>query len=130
LPSVDYFMPSLEEAAFLSGRADPADAAAFFLDKGAAACVFKMGAQGSYARTRGGAFRTPAFKVPVSDTTGCGDAYCGGFVAGLAEGRDLEGACRLGAATAALVATGLGSDAGVRDREQVEAFIATAERLP
>ena len=57
--------------------------------------------QGSYARTRDGQFRTPAFKVPVSDTTGCGDAYCGGFVAGLVEGLNLEAACRLGAATAA-----------------------------
>jgi sugar/nucleoside kinase (ribokinase family) len=65
----------------------------------------------------------------VSDTTGCGDAYCGGFVAGLAEGLDLKGACRLGVAVAALVATGLGSDAGVRDRAQVEAFMATAETL-
>jgi sugar/nucleoside kinase (ribokinase family) len=130
LPSIDYFMPSLEEAAFLSGRADPADAAAFFIDKGAGACIFKMGEQGSYTRTREGAFRTPAFKVPVSDTTGCGDAYCGGFVAALADGLDLERACRLGAATAALVATGLGSDAGVRDRRQVEAFIATAQTLP
>ncbi len=129
LPSVDYFMPSLEEAAFLSGRADPADAAAFFIDRGAKACIFKMGAEGSFARTRDGAFRTPAFKVAVSDTTGCGDAYCGGFVVGLIEGLDLEGACRLGAATAALVATGLGSDAGVVGRPQVEAFMAKAERL-
>ena len=130
LPSVDYFMPSFEEATFLSGRTDPADAAALFIDNGAGACVFKMGARGSYTRTRDGAFRIPAFKVPVSDTTGCGDAYCGGFVAGLAEGLDLEAACRLGAATAALVATGLGSDAGVRDRQQVEDFMATADTLP
>jgi len=130
LPSVDYFMPSFEEAAFMSGCSTPAEAAAFFLDKGAGACVFKMGGLGSYAKTRDGEFRTPAFKVAVSDTTGCGDAYCGGFVAGLADGLDLKSACRLGAATAALVATGLGSDAGVRDRKQVEAFIATAETLP
>jgi sugar/nucleoside kinase (ribokinase family) len=129
LPSIDYFMPSLEEAAFLSGRADPAASASFFMDRGAGACIFKMGATGSYARTRDGQFRTPALKVPVSDTTGCGDAYCGGFVAGLVEGLDLEAACRLGAATAALVATGLGSDAGVIDRAQVEAFMAKAERV-
>lgn len=129
LPSVDYFMPSLEEAALLSGRAEPADAAAFFMDRGAGACIFKMGDKGSFARTRDGHFRTQAFKVPVSDTTGCGDAYCGGFVVGLIEGLDLEAACRLGAAAAALVATGLGSDAGVTDRAQVEAFMAKAERL-
>ena len=117
LPSVDYFMPSLEEAAFLSVRDDPADAAAFFMDRGAGACIFKMGAKGSYTRTRDGAFRTPAFKVPVSDTTGCGDAYCGGFVVGLVEGLDLEAACRLGAAAAALVATGLDLH-GIFDRSR------------
>ena len=129
LPSVDYFMPSFEEAAFISGRPNPADAAAFFMDMGAGACIFKMGALGSYTRTPDAEFRTPAFKVRVSDTTGCGDGYCGGFVAGLAEGLDLAGACRLAAAVSALVATGLGSDAGVRDREQVKAFMATAETL-
>ena len=129
LPLVDYFMPSLEEAAFLSGRDDPAEAAAFFMDRGAGACIFKMGAKGSYTYTRDGAFRTPAFRVPVSDTTGCGDAYCGGFVVGLVEGLDLEAACRLGAAAASLVATGLGSDAGIIDRAQVEAFMGKAERL-
>ena len=130
LPSIDYFMPSIEEAAILCGCADPADAAAFFIDRGVGACIFKMGAEGSYIRTRDGAFRTPAFKVAVSDTTGCGDAYCGGFIAGLAEGLDLERACRLGSAAAALVATGLGSDAGVRDRAQVESFIATTPTYP
>ena len=129
LPSVDYFMPSFEEAAFLSRRTTPADAAAFFMDLGAGACIFKMGAQGSYARTREGEFRTTAFKVAVSDTTGCGDSYCGGFVAGLSWGLDVNGACRVGTAVSALVATGLGSDAGVRDRKQVEAFMAEAETL-
>jgi sugar/nucleoside kinase (ribokinase family) len=129
LPYVDYFMPSLEEAAFISGRATPQDAANFFLDLGARACIFKMGAQGSYARTREAEFHTPAFKVHVSDTTGCGDSYCGAFIAGLAKGLDLEHACRLASAVASLVATGLGSDAGVRDLAQVEAFMATAETL-
>lgn len=117
LPHVDYFMPSFEEAAFLSGRSSPEGAALYFMDLGAKACIFKMGAQGSYARTRDRQFRTAAFKVDVSDTTGCGDSYCGGFAAGLAKGYDLEAACRLGSAVSALVATGLGSDAGVRDFE-------------
>lgn len=129
LPYVDYFMPSLEEAAFLSGKATPEEAATAFLDRGAGACIFKMGAKGSFVRTRDRSFRLPAFKVAVSDTTGCGDSYCGAFVAGLAKGHDLETSCRLGTAVSALVATGLGSDAGVVDAAQVEAFLATAEVL-
>jgi sugar/nucleoside kinase (ribokinase family) len=71
----------------------------------------------------------PAFKVPVVDTTGCGDSYCGGFIAGLAMGYDLEQACRLGTAASALVATGLGSDAGVKDLAHTLSFIAAAETL-
>ncbi|MDR3375679.1 MAG: carbohydrate kinase family protein [Ancalomicrobiaceae bacterium] len=127
LPNVDYFMPSFEEAAFLSGQDTPEAAADVFLGMGAKACIFKMGALGSFIRTRERSFRMPAFKVAVSDTTGCGDSYCGAFVAGLAKGLDLEASCRLGTAVSALVATGLGSDAGVVDTRQVEAFLATAE---
>ncbi|MBS1167104.1 MAG: PfkB domain protein [Proteobacteria bacterium] len=131
LPHVDYFMPSIEEAAYLSGESDPEAAARFFIARGARAAVFKLGSEGSYTFTADGrSFRTPAFKVEVSDTTGCGDAYCGGFIAGLAKGLDLEEACRLGSATAALVATGLGSDAGVIDHDQVLRFIATTETRP
>lgn len=127
LPHVDYFMPSLEEATFLSGRDTPEAAAETFLQLGAKACIFKMGGRGSYVRTGDRAFTVPAFKVAVSDTTGCGDSYCGAFVAGLAKGLDLEMSCRLGSAVAALVATGLGSDAGVTDLRQVETFMATAD---
>ncbi len=129
LPHVDYFMPSFEEAAFMSGLSQPGEAARYYMDMGASACIFKMGAEGSYTRTADAEFRTPAFKVTVSDTTGCGDSYCGGFVAGLAKGFDLEQACRLGSAVSALVATALGSDAGVRDFDQVMAFMESAETL-
>lgn len=123
LQHVDWFMPSIEEARFLSGREAIADVADYFLEAGAAGCVFKCGAEGSYVRHADGEFRIPTYRIEVSDTTGCGDAYCGGFVAALASGESLEDACRLGSATAALVATGLGSDAGVEDLEQTRAFM-------
>jgi len=126
LPNVDYFMPSFEEAVFICGNDDPARAARFFHDLGAANCIFKWGAKGSYVSTPDKAFRVPAYKVDVSDTTGCGDSYCGGFIAGLAMDYDLEAACRLGSAVAGLVATGLGSDAGVVDLDQVTDFMNSA----
>jgi sugar/nucleoside kinase (ribokinase family) len=129
MPHVDYFMPSLEEATVLSGRNTPDDAAAFFMDMGAGACIFKSGAKGSFIRTRDASFTVPAFKVSVVDTTGCGDSYCGGFIAGLAMGYELEQACRLGTAVSALVATGLGSDAGVTDLDDTLHFMAHAEIL-
>ncbi|MCG8511658.1 MAG: sugar kinase [Rhodospirillales bacterium] len=129
LPYVDYFMPSMEEAEFLSGQSAPADIASFFMDLGADTCVFKWGSQGSYVANGDGHFRVPAFKVEVSDTTGCGDSYCGGFIVGLIKGYDLEKSCRLGTATSALVATALGSDAGVVDFDQTVAFMESAPIL-
>lgn len=129
LPHVDYFMPSMEEAEFISGQSDPAEAAKFFKDLGAGACIFKWGEKGSFISTAEGDQRMPAFKVDISDTTGCGDSYCGGFIAGLSMGYDIEGACRLGTAVSGLVATGLGSDAGVIDLDHTLEFIAAAEIL-
>ena len=115
LPCVDYFMPSLDEAMEVAETSGPDQTAAFFLNAGAKACILKCGAQGSLLYADGGKTRIPALKVDVADTTGCGDAYCAGFVAGLAQGWDLERACRFATATSALVATGLGSDAGITD---------------
>ncbi len=130
LPHVDYFMPSMEEAAFLSEQSEPEAIADVFMERGATTCIFKWGEKGSFIRTPDRSFRVPAFKVDVSDTTGCGDSYCGGFIAGLAMGYDLEEAVHLGTASSGLVATGLGSDAGVVDLETTKEFMATAERLP
>jgi len=134
LPNVDYFMPSMEEAEFIADTVDagcksPSELATYFMDLGAGACIFKWGEKGSFIKTADTEFRVPAFKVKVSDTTGCGDSYCGGFTAGLALGQDLESACRLGTATSGLVATALGSDAGVVDLETTLEFIRTAETI-
>jgi sugar/nucleoside kinase (ribokinase family) len=66
----------------------------------------------------------------VVDSTGCGDAYCAGFIIGLAQGWDLEKAGLLGTAAAGLVLTGLGSDAGIVNLKQTIKFMEKAERLP
>jgi sugar/nucleoside kinase (ribokinase family) len=129
LPHVDYFMPSMEEAAFMSGMDEPDRIADFYLGLGAKACIFKWGDRGSYFATPAGRKRVPAFRVEVSDTTGCGDAYCAGFIAGLAQGWEPERACLLGTAASGLVATGLGSDAGIVDLAQTIAFMESAEIL-
>ncbi len=113
MPHIDYFMPSLEEAMEVAGTDTPEETAKFYLNLGAGCCIFKWGAKGSFVATRDESFRVPAFKIDVVDTTGCGDSYCAGFIAGLDQGWDLEKACRFGTTVSALVASGLGSDAGV-----------------
>jgi sugar/nucleoside kinase (ribokinase family) len=131
LPYLDYFMPSIDEARMICGLQDWRDVCQFFLDHGARACVFKMGANGSaYADARGTRLRVPAFEVNVVDTTGCGDAYCAGFITGLARGWDIEHSMRLATAASGLVATGLGSDAGIVDFDHTIAFMHVAKTLP
>lgn len=130
LPYVDWFMPSLEEAAAISGLSDPEAIAAFFVDLGAGNCIFKDGERGSWLFQSGQpGQRIPAWQVVVQDTTGCGDGYCGGFIAALARGLEPAAACRVASAVAALVATGLGSDAGVVDWDHTEAFMAETPLL-
>lgn len=134
LPYVDYFMPGFEEAVMMCGLTDRQEVIRFFLDRGAKHTVFKMGERGSsIAYEEDGEIREirlPAFDMPVVDTTGCGDAYCAGFIIGLSNGWDLERAGRLGTAAAGLVITGLGSDAGIVDLEQTMELMETAEPLP
>ena len=134
LPFIDYFMPGFEEAVMMCGLTDRIDVIRFFLERGATHTVFKMGGAGSsIAWMESGRIREtriPAFKVPVVDSTGCGDAYCAGFIVGLAQGWDLAKCGLLGTAASALVIQGLGSDAGIVDLSHTVRFMETAEAWP
>jgi sugar/nucleoside kinase (ribokinase family) len=81
-----------------------------------------QGSKGALVVTADDVVEVPAYPIEVVDTTGCGDAFSAGFLRGLSLGRDLPGAARLGCATAAQVAQGLGTDAGNYDLEAVLAL--------
>ena len=114
LPYIDYFMPSIEEAMDMSGKSTPQDCADHYIGKGATCCVFTLGSDGAYyAHADGTRLRVPAYEIDVVDTTGCGDAFDAGFICALHHKMQPEDAIGFAQATAALVATGLGSDAGI-----------------
>jgi len=69
----------------------------------------------------------PAIEVEVVDTTGCGDGFTAGLLAGLLAGAAPVDAAWLGIACGALVATGLGSDAGIENFGQVLDFLGRAQ---
>lgn len=127
-PHLDYFLPNDEDAMAISGTESPDDAATWFLERGVGAAVITLGADGAlYADAAGNRFVTPAIAVDVVDTSGCGDAFSAGLIAGVVENMSPRDAVQLGVACGSLVATGLGSDAGIIDRAQVDAF-ASASR--
>jgi sulfofructose kinase len=73
--------------------------------------------------------RQPVFKITAVDTLGAGDAFHGGFVLALAEGRSEVEAMRFGAAVAGIKCSRLGGSAGAPTRPEVEAFLA-AKGMP
>jgi sugar/nucleoside kinase (ribokinase family) len=128
-------MPGLDEARMICGLRDRRDVIRFFLDRGVRHTVFKMGADGSSVAWLGSdgeveELRIPAFAAPVVDSTGCGDAYCAGFIAGLLRGWELGECARFGTAAAGLVIQGLGSDAGIVDFGHTLHFMRSADTLP
>lgn len=79
---------------------------------GAALVVVTLGPLGAVALSGGAPVRRPAAPVPggrVVDTTGCGDAFAGAFLAARAGGAALEAAMDAGARLAAQVAARRGA---------------------
>ncbi len=125
LPHVDYFAPSLAEAAALTGESQPEAMAQVLADRGAHSTVIKLGSRGAYVRdTAGHCEIVPAFTVKnVVDTTGAGNCFVAGLVAGLRSGYDLPRAVRLGNAVASYCITQPGATAGVPALEEALALM-------
>lgn len=124
LPYVDYFVPSLAEAQALTGLDEPEDVARALLDRGVGTVALKMGAAGCLVLDSSGTrLQVPAFDVPVVDATGAGDAFAGGFIAGVWLGWPLEQTARLANAVGALCVTGAGASGNVRSLPETLAFM-------
>jgi sulfofructose kinase len=66
----------------------------------------------------------PVFAIDAVDTLGAGDAFHGGFVLAIAEGRSEIEAMRFGSAVAGIKCTRLGGPTGSPTRAELEAFLA------
>ena len=111
----------------LTGHKDTGSAlAAMAREYGPAIACVTLGASGSLAMCQGREIRTPAFDVAVVDSTGAGDAFRGGLIAGyLQSGPDADVADVLTFATAvaALKCRSLGARDGLPGPADVEQFL-------
>jgi len=124
LPELDYLLPNDEQVLGFTGADDLESGCRALVDRGVGCVAATCGADGVLIVDADGTERVPAFDVDVVDTTGCGDAFSAGFLRGLALGSDRRDAAVLGCATAALVAQGLGTDAGEYDLERAQGLAA------
>ncbi|NIE80174.1 adenosine kinase [Asaia sp. As-1742] len=85
------------------------DAAATQAGRDAALVVLTRSEKGAVILSNGEKLVVPTEPVKVVDTTGAGDAFAAGFLAGLAKGRSLEACGRLGNEAAGAIITRMGA---------------------
>ncbi len=87
--------------------------------------VLKNGSKGSKIYTRNGLeVEQPIYKVVQEDATGAGDSYDAAFICGLAEGKSLADAAKMGAAAGALNAASFGPMEGKISPQTIAEMIA------
>jgi sugar/nucleoside kinase (ribokinase family) len=109
-PLLDVVSPNLEQARRLTGLDDPRRVLAALQATGPRLVALRMGEAGSLVAGPAVApVRVPAVTVDVVDVTGAGNAYCGGFLVGLAETGDPGRAGRYGAVSASFALEQVGA---------------------
>lgn len=98
-------------------------AAKVFLEKGVQNVLITLGGRGVYVCSEGKSEIIPAFKVNAIDTTGAGDAFNGGLLTALAEGKNLHDAACFANAVAAISVQRIGTTPSMPTREEVDAFL-------
>ena len=103
-------MPGVSELKMLTGEEDLDSAVRkAFENENLELLVLKNGSRGSLIYTREGLqIEQGVYKVIQEDATGAGDSYDAAFICGLAEGKSLADAAKMGAAAGALNAAAFG----------------------
>lgn len=123
---LDYFLPSIEQAAMIAGTDSPEEIAAYFISRGVKNVAVKLGSRGSYFQNEHTAFYAGTYKdLTVVETTGAGDAFCAGFLTGVGKGFQPEMCVTLATACSAFAIQALGATAGLRDYDTTLRFIDT-----
>ncbi|MGY4921568.1 ribokinase [Streptomyces sp. 900105755] len=120
LDSIDLLVANEREAATLTDRTDPRDAAAALLDQ-VPQVVVTLGAAGSLYLTRDAApLVIPAPHVTAVDSTGAGDTFVGALAVALAEEKPIREALSWAAAAAAISVQREGATESMPYRPEIE----------
>lgn len=129
-PLTDLLILNQTEAAYylrvatVPDDADAASAIRGLLAREGQRAVVTLGAAGALLVERDAAHRVPGMRVPVVDTTGAGDCFCGALAALLVEGMAMRQALALANAAAALCVQAEGAAPAMPTRGAVDAAAA------
>jgi sugar/nucleoside kinase (ribokinase family) len=122
LRSIDVLLPNAIEATRLARTSD-LDAAVLSLGRNGDVVVTKDGSNGAVAAVAGELVRVEAPDVRPIDTTGAGDAFDAGLIAGLLAGRELEAAMRMANVVGALSTQAVGGAEAQPTMDEVVAIL-------
>lgn len=108
LPEIDVFLPNEVEALSLARISVIEDAIARLRSSGAGTVVVKTAGQGSVGAQASDLMSAPALPTEVVDSTGAGDAFDAGFLAGFLGGESLRRCMEIGNACGSLSTRGIG----------------------
>lgn len=125
---IDIITPNEVEAEILTGiRIDTLEeakeAAKWFRNHGVKDVIITLGGRGVFVSSNGREEIVPAYKVNAIDTTGAGDAFNGGLLAALSEGKDIWSAVEFANALAALSVQKLGTTPSMPTRVEIDEFM-------
>lgn len=92
-------------------------------DMGVQNVIITLGKEGVFVDSDGKSEIIPSYKVKAVDTTGAGDAFNGGLLAALSEGKDIFSAAKFANATAGLAVTKMGTSVAMPTRDEIDQFI-------
>jgi len=124
--SLDILFANIHELQSLYGTSDASSALAALREENVLGVITRS-AEGALVVSRDGTRAVPAFPVErVVDTTGAGDLFAAGFLAGLTRNLDLADCARLGGLAAAEIISHLGArpQANLRELAQQQGLLA------
>ena len=120
MSEIDVVIPNSEEARQMTGEDAPEQAAEAIRAFGPQTVVITLGADGCYLASEVENTFIPAYPAEeVVDTTGAGDAFCGGFLTGILRGMKASDAARLAQAAATRIIAQVGGHTGAPSIEDI-----------
>lgn len=122
---IDYITPNESEARELTGVEinnidDARRAAEILLSRGVKNAIITLGVNGVFFKNAEFETHVDAIRMNAVDTTGAGDAFNGGFITALADGKSIEEALKFATCTSAISVTRKGAAASMPTKEEIE----------
>ena len=124
LAEIDLLIPNEYEAELLTGikvtdLESAEKSARILISQGVAEIIITMAEKGAIYVSENRVIRQAAYKVSAVDTTAAGDAFCGGLVAEMARGKNIEAALKFAAAAGGLATTKPGATTSLPTENEI-----------